>query len=66
MPQRYYVKKDICIGCGVCPSVAPAVFVLGDDGLAENFLPSELVPDDLLTNAEEALESCPVDAIFKE
>jgi ferredoxin len=66
MPQRYYVKKDICIGCGVCPSVAPAVFVLADDGLAENFLPNEMVPDDLLTNAEEALESCPVDAIFKE
>lgn len=66
MPQRYYVKKDICIGCGVCPSVAPSVFVLDDSGLAENFLPSELVPDDLLTNAEEALESCPVDAIFKD
>ena len=29
------VNKDVCIGCGACTSIAPDVFEIGDDGLAE-------------------------------
>jgi ferredoxin len=65
MPKRFYVDKNICIGCQVCTTVAPAVFEMQDDGLAHVYLPDEIVPDDLITLSDEALETCPVDAIFK-
>jgi ferredoxin len=65
MPKRFYVDKNICIGCTLCASVAPAVFEMQDDGLARVHLPDEMVPEDLIANADDALEQCPVDAIFK-
>ena len=35
MAKKVTVKKDVCIGCGLCTSTAPEVFAFGDDGLAE-------------------------------
>ena len=55
------VNKDTCIGCGVCASIAAAVFALGDDGLAENVMGD--VPADLEAEVNEAKDSCPVQAI---
>ena len=52
--MKAYVDHDLCIGCGVCPSVCPEVFEMGDDGL------SHVIVD---TVPEDAEESCPVDAI---
>jgi ferredoxin len=65
MPKRFYVDKNICIGCTLCSSVAPEVFQMEDDGLARVYLNNEMVSDDLIPKADEALETCPVDAIFK-
>lgn len=62
MAKKFTVKKDTCIGCGVCTGIAAAVFAMGSDGLAENVLGEE-VPDDLVAAAEEAKSSCPVQAI---
>src|SRR5665647_389724 len=31
---RPIVDEDLCIGCGLCEELCPAVFELGDDGLA--------------------------------
>lgn len=59
------VLKDKCIACGLCTGVASAVFVMGDDGLAENALGEE-VPEDLLDSAKEAKDACPVQAIVIE
>ncbi len=28
------VNQDTCIGCGLCPSIEPEVFKIGDDGKA--------------------------------
>lgn len=64
MAKRYFVKKEDCIGCGVCTAVASSIFVFDADGLAEAVL--EEVPEDLLASAEEALTSCPTQAIHKE
>ena len=61
MAKKFIVKKDVCIGCGVCTAVASSVFVFDADGLAEAIL--EEVPQDLVASAEEALASCPVQAI---
>ncbi|MCK9198304.1 MAG: ferredoxin [Erysipelotrichales bacterium] len=64
MAKKFVVKKDTCIGCGVCAAVASAVFAIGSDGLAETVI-SE-VPEDLVAQAEEAMASCPVQAIVEE
>jgi ferredoxin len=62
--MKAFVDKDICIGCELCTSVAPDIFRMDDDGLAiaEDF---EL-PDDMIDNAKDAEEQCPVEAIFVE
>ncbi|MDD2434291.1 MAG: ferredoxin [Bacilli bacterium] len=62
---KFVVKKDACIGCGLCAGVAEAVFTIGSDGLAEAINPDELDPS-LVPAAEDALEQCPVKAIEKE
>ena len=65
MSKKFVVKKDQCIGCGACVSISDAVFAFGDDGLAENVLGEE-VPSDLVDMAQEACDSCPVQAIEAE
>ncbi len=55
------VEKDVCIGCGACPSICPEVFEMDEDGLA--FALKEQVPSDQEELAEEAAESCPTEAI---
>lgn len=54
------VDHDLCIGCGLCESICPQVFEMGDDGLAHVI---GQVTADLEESAEEARESCPVEAI---
>ena len=60
--QKARVKKDTCIGCGLCTSMASEVFGFGDDGLAENILGEE-VPAGLEDSVQVAADSCPVSAI---
>lgn len=55
------VDKNACIGCGVCPSVCPEVFKLDDDGLASAYVTP--VPAEFEDMADEAADSCPVNAI---
>lgn len=59
--MKAHVDKDTCIGCGLCPSVCPEVFDMDDDGKAKAIV--EDVPDNLASEAKEAEESCPVNAI---
>lgn len=59
--MKLKVNKDVCIGCGACQAVAPEVFEIEDDGLAKAIdtdINEELVPD-----AIDAKDGCPVDAI---
>ena len=56
-----FVDKETCIGCGLCPSICPAVFEMDDDGKAvahNNPVPAENEDD-----ARAADSSCPVNAI---
>jgi ferredoxin len=55
--MKISVDKKKCIGCGVCPSLCPDVFKLGDDGKAE------VISQENIECAKEAAESCPVEAI---
>lgn len=55
-----YVDPDICISCGTCIDMCPEIYDWDDEGKAEAV---DEVPDDLEECVQEALESCPVDAI---
>lgn len=62
--MKAHVDKDTCIGCGLCPSVAPEVFQMDDDGKAEEIV--ESVPESSSDAAKEAADGCPVNAITVE
>jgi len=53
------VNKKKCIGCGTCPGICPEVFEMGEDGKAK------VKAQKNLPCVEEAIDSCPVDAISK-
>ncbi len=55
------VDPELCISCGVCIETCPEIFVWGEDDKAE--ATSEDVPEDLEECAQEAVESCPTEAI---
>lgn len=57
----YKVNKDICIGCGTCEGLCPEMFKLESDGKAF----ADPKADQKLPCAQEALDSCPVQAISK-
>lgn len=59
--MKAHVDLDTCIGCGLCPSVAPSVFEMQDDGKAHEMV--DKVPNDDEDAAKEAEASCPVNAI---
>ena len=63
--MRVYVDKELCISCGLCPSVGPDIFMMNDDtGKAEAI--SNDISSDLENQAKEGEESCPVEAITTE
>lgn len=55
------IDQDVCIGCGLCPSIAPDVYEMGDSGKAHEI--NEDVQEGSEGMAQEAADSCPVSAI---
>lgn len=58
------IDQDLCIGDGICEEVCPEVFELRDDGLA--YVINEEPDDSLDATVQEAIESCPTEAIIDE
>jgi len=52
------VNKELCTGCGTCAALCPDVFKLNSD-----IGKSEVVNQDNVDCAKNALASCPVQAI---
>lgn len=55
------VKKDCCIGCGLCEATCPEIFKLGEDGFSH--AADQEIPNDLLDSARDAQDSCPMTCI---
>ena len=62
--MKAVVDRDGCIECGLCASVCPEVFRMGDDGPAEVYV--DEVPAEAEDSAVEAQEGCPVSVITVE
>ena len=50
------VDKEKCIGCGMCVSLCPEIFEIGEDGKAKIISQEK-------KDCKNAIESCPVEAI---
>ncbi len=57
--MRTTVKKDDCIGCGMCAELCPEVFEIGADGYSDAVGNPDVCPD----KVQEAAEVCPTNAI---
>lgn len=58
--MKMTVDKNACIGCGACVGTCDKVFGF-DDNYAEVIV--DEIPEELVSDAMDALESCPVNAI---
>jgi len=59
--MQVIVNPETCRGCGVCESIAPEIFILGDEMFAHVIL--QPVPEKLRYLVEEAIAECPENAI---
>ena len=57
--RKLVVDKNACIGCETCVSLVPKVFKLGHDGKVQVIDQN----NDNQENIENAIDSCPVNAI---
>ncbi len=53
------IDEELCTGCGVCESMCPEVFKVGDDDKAKVITPNECKDCD----CNEVADSCPAEAI---
>lgn len=60
--MRVFVDPDLCMGCGVCESIAPEIFELGDELHAKIIL--DPIPNHFRLVVEEAIAECPEVAII--
>ena len=59
--MKVYVDQDLCISCGLCISICNDVFSWNEDDKAQAI---DLdVPEEFTDEVEEAVESCPTEAI---
>jgi len=61
--KKVKVLKEACIGCGACQAICSEVYEIGDDGLAQVIV--DEVPEEVESDAIDALENCPTDAIVE-
>lgn len=62
--MRIHTDTDLCTGHGICESILPTVFEVGDDGLV-HLLGAELT-EDLRPLLESAVAECPSRALSLE
>lgn len=55
------IDKTLCIGCGLCASDCPEVYVMNDENTADVIV--DPVPAELKEQCRAAATNCPVEAI---
>jgi ferredoxin len=60
--MKVVVDSETCLGCGVCESIAPDIFNLGDEIYAKVIM--NPVPEQMRGVVEEAISECPEEAIM--
>ena len=60
--MKVVVDSDTCLGCGICESIAPDIFTLGDEIYAKVIM--NPVPEQMRDIVEEAVSECPEEAII--
>ena len=58
--KKIVIDQELCIGCGSCVSIAPEHFKLNDEGKSTVIKQYSKEDEKII---EEAVDSCPVDAI---
>ncbi|NPV55141.1 MAG: ferredoxin [Anaerolineae bacterium] len=58
--MKVIVDPDLCLGCAICESIEPDVFRLESDIATVLMDP---VPESYRSTVQEAIESCPEEAI---
>lgn len=61
--MKVNVVKDDCISCGLCVNSVPAVFSWDDSEKAVAI--TDEVPSKLEAECQDAIDSCPTDAIHE-
>ena len=61
--MKAFVNAEVCVGCGLCPSVCPEVFKMEGEKAVSYQSP---VPEGSEENCRSAAEQCPVSAITLE
>ena len=59
--MKVFVDQDLCISCAVCIDIAPDVFHEDDQGITEAI--EGEIPEDQVELVQEAMDSCPTEAI---
>ncbi|NLK52344.1 MAG: ferredoxin [Syntrophomonadaceae bacterium] len=59
--MQVLVDPDLCIECGACIDTCPEVFDWDDEGKAHVMVKE--VPTEVESTCQEAVESCPTEAI---
>jgi ferredoxin len=62
--MKIHVDSDKCAGHGVCESLAPEIFEVGDEGIVH--LLTETLPEDERPTLESAVAECPTQALSLE
>jgi ferredoxin len=62
--MKVNVDPDACMGCGVCETIVPEVFSIGDEGYAVTLLVP--APEQYRDLIQQAVDECPEEAISAE
>lgn len=59
--MKVFVDQELCISCGLCISICDEVFSWNEDDKAQAI--DSDIPEEFVDEVNEAVESCPTDAI---
>ncbi|MFZ3080738.1 MAG: ferredoxin [Bellilinea sp.] len=59
--MKVNIDPDACMGCGVCETIVPELFSLGDEGYAVILL--DPAPEQYRDLVQQAVDECPEEAI---